>query len=508
MTFGLEKKEYSLKQIISDLTAQNNIRENLSNLRKEIKEESACEEAKELLSDKKELIEGFLESDDAKTRKNAALLIGDLKWDDSVDKLFDAYKNETTLFVKSAYLTAIANLKADKLLPDLRDKLEELQGMEVAEENMKHHQEELRALNKIIIKYEGITRHTAITSGQDMELLLVTNRNHREVVRRELENDLGIKTARVHPLGVMVQTDNLKKIFAVRSFRDMLFPIHTGGLLDSNPRKAAEQLWKSDLYKLLTDLHKEPAPFYYRIECRSGMDLDKRSGFSKKLASALDGLSGGMLINSASDYEVELRLIANREGRFFAAVKLYTIADHRFDYRKNAISASIHPSTAALLMEIARPYLKENAQIMDPFCGVGTMLIERDKKQAAREVYGTDIFGDAIEMARENTELAGRKYNYIHRDFFDFKHDYLFDEIVTNMPMRGKKTREEMESFYEEFFDKAKEILTDEGIIIMYTNEIGFVKKHLRLNQDYRLIQETCIQTKGDFYLLIMTLKR
>ena len=37
MTFGLEKKEYSLKQIISDLTAQNNIRENLSNLRKEIK---------------------------------------------------------------------------------------------------------------------------------------------------------------------------------------------------------------------------------------------------------------------------------------------------------------------------------------------------------------------------------------------------------------------------------------------------------------------------------------
>ena len=85
MTFGLEKKEYSLKQIIADLTAQNNIRENLSDLRKEIKEESACEEAKELLSDKKELIEGFLESGDAKTRKNAALLIGDLKWDDSVD---------------------------------------------------------------------------------------------------------------------------------------------------------------------------------------------------------------------------------------------------------------------------------------------------------------------------------------------------------------------------------------------------------------------------------------
>ena len=124
----------------------------------------------------------------------------------------------------------------------------------------------------------------------------MTNRNHREVVRRELENDLGIKTAKVHPLGVMVQTDNLKKIFAVRSFRDMLFPIHTGGLLDSNPRKAAEQLWKSDLYKLLTDLHKEPAPFYYRIECRSSMELDKRSDFARKIADTLDKLSKGKLV--------------------------------------------------------------------------------------------------------------------------------------------------------------------------------------------------------------------
>ena len=68
-------------------------------------------------------------------------------------------------------------------------------------------------------------------------------------------------------------------------------------------------------------------------------------------------------------------------------------------------------------MEIAKPYLKEDAQIMDPFCGVGTMLVERDRKVPAREVYGTDIFGDAIEMARVNTELAGRKFNYIHRDF-------------------------------------------------------------------------------------------
>lgn len=65
------------------------------------------------------------------------------------------------------------------------------------------------------------------------------------------------------------------------------------------------------------------------------------------------------------------------------------------------------------------------------------MLIERDIAQPAREKYGIDIFGPAIEGARENASLAGEKINFIHRDYFDFKHDYLFDEIITNMPVRG-----------------------------------------------------------------------
>lgn len=127
-------------------------------------------------------------------------------------------------------------------------------------------------------------------------------------------------------------------------------------------------------------------------------------------------------------------------------------------------------------MYLAKPYLKENAQILDPCCGVGTMLIERDILVPAREKYGIDIFGDAIDMARENAALAGEKINFIHRDYFDFKHDYKFDEIVTNMPVKGKKAKEDMDSFYARFFEKSKSLLAEDGIIIMYSNEVGFVK--------------------------------
>ncbi|MBP3676848.1 MAG: methyltransferase, partial [Agathobacter sp.] len=287
----------------------------------------------------------------------------------------------------------------------------------------------------------------------------------------------------------------------------MVFPLDIKEYLSDNPVEAAKAICESNIFELLNRLHKEEGEYYFRIECKSAMDLEKRSVFTRKLATELENLSKGQLVNSTSDYEVELRLIANKEGKFFPCLRLLTIKNNRFDYRKNAIAASIHPSTAALIMELAKDYLKEDAQIMDPFCGVGTMLIERNKKVPAREMYGTDIFGEAIAYARENTEAAGVRINYIHRDFMDFKHDYLFNEIVTNMPLRGAKTKQEMDAFYSAFFEKVPQHLTKDAVVIMYTNEIGFVKKQLRLHKEFSLLQETCMQPKTDFYLLILGYK-
>ena len=370
-------------------------------------------------------------------------------------------------------------------------------------ENKKHVEEEIRALRKIVIQSEGITRHVADIKGKKVKVILVTNRTQRETIRRTI--DCG--AASVHPLGVEVETDNLEQLMQLRTYREMVFPVNVDGYLSSNPVEAAKGLWNSNIMETLDNLHQEAGAYYFRIECKSAMDLEKRSTFTKKFASELESLSKGKLINSTSDYEVEIRLIANKDGLFIPVLRLLTIKNHRFDYRKNAIAASIHPSTAALIMELSKDYLKEDAQIMDPFCGVGTMLIERNKKVPAREMYGTDIFGEAIVFARENTQAADMRVNYIHRDFMDFKHEYLFDEIITNMPIRGQKTKQEMDQFYGEFFVKVKEHLTKDAVVIMYTNELGFVKKQLRLHKEFTLQQETCMQPKTDFYLLILGYK-
>lgn len=492
-----------MEKILNELVENKNIRANLSALRQMIKEADKKELLLEQVQKQENLFLSFLKQEDAKTRKNAALLLGDLTYQNALDALYEAYVSETTLFVKASYLQAMAELDVGDRLAVLKESLECLLKMEPEPENQKHVDEEIRALRKIIIQAEGISRHTPDIAGKKVKVLLLTNRSQRETIRRTI--DCG--EAEVHPLGVLVETEQLPKLMQLRTYRELVFPLQIAGYLTNNPLEVAKVIWDSKVIELLNSLHKETGEYYFRIECKSAMDLEKRSAFTRKLATELERLSQGMLVNSTSDYEVEIRLIANKEGLFFPCLRLLTIKNTRFDYRKNAIAASIHPSTAALIMELAKDYLKEDAQIMDPFCGVGTMLIERNKKVPAREMYGTDIYGEAIAFARENTEAAGMRINYIHRDFMDFKHDYLFNEIVTNMPLRGMKTKQEMDAFYGAFFEKAKTHLTRDAVIIMYTNEIGFVKKQLRLHKEFTLLQETCLQPKTDFNLLIMGYK-
>lgn len=492
-----------MKNILEELQKQQNIRTGLSELRQLAKDDTIREQLVSEVAKNEALFLSFLKNEDAKTRKNAALLFGDLNYQKAMEGLYEAYEKETTLFVRASYLQALAEIDATDKLESLKQCLDKLVKEEPLPENKKHVEEEIRALRKIIIRHEGITRHTADIIGKKVSVLLLTNRSQRETIRRTIT----CGEATIHPLGVLVETEHLAELMRLRTYREMVFPLNIQGFLPAEPLKCAKAIWESDVMDILKGLHRENGSFYFRIECKSAMTLEERSNFTRKLATELESFSKGELINSTSDYEVELRLIANKDGEFFPSLQLATIKSDRFAYRKNAIAASIHPSTAALIMEIASPYLKENAQIMDPFCGVGTMLVERDERVPAREMYGTDIFGEAIAFARENTELAGKHINFIHRDFMDFKHEYRFDEIVTNMPLRGKKTKQEMDDFYRDFFMKTKEILAKEAILVIYTNELGFVKKQLRLQKEYSLLQETCLQAKNDFYLLILGYK-
>ncbi|MEG0494831.1 MAG: methyltransferase domain-containing protein [Eubacterium sp.] len=115
---------------------------------------------------------------------------------------------------------------------------------------------------------------------------------------------------------------------------------------------------------------------------------------------------------------------------------------------------------------------------MDPFCGVGTMLIERQKAVAAKTAYGIDVMAETIEKARANTALADQTIHYINRDFFDFKHDYLFDEVITDMPFElGQKSEESIYALYLDFFAMVGRLLKPDAKMILYTHNKNYIQE-------------------------------
>lgn len=473
--------------IWKELKAEKNVRKNLIELRTWLKQEG--NQYAFFYHYEKEfsvLISMFTDSD-PKVRKNTAVIMGILKKQDFLEPLIQAYKNETTLFVRSAYLTAIKQLDYTKYKDYFSSHLEQLRRKKIEETEEKHISEEIRVLSDLVLDENTRKVHTFTGYCIPTELILLTNRNFKSVTLEQLTpfcDDIIEMNA-----GIKIKTNQLKEVERIRTYSDMLFLMPDCKVVELDPEKAAKKLSQSSMISFLTKLHSETIPFYFRVELKSNIALQKKGIFIKKFAMLLEQYTNCAFINTASAYEIEIRLIETKSGKLNVLFKLYTKKDNRFSYRKHAVAASIQPVNAALTMQLAKPYLKEKARVLDPFCGVGTMLIERQKCVKADTLYGIDKFGKAIDMARENTDLAGLIIHYVNRDYFDFTHEYLFDEIVTNMPMETPKvSKKELFLLYRQFFEKTIEQLADNGIVILYTHNREFTQKGIEGN--YELLKE------------------
>ena len=475
------------------------VRKNISELRKTIKEQGGKHALLYALGMDQDMFVPFLKHEDSKVRKNTALLLGDLARQEDLEPLFEAYMREEQRFVRSAYLTALKEFDYRDYIEPLKKRLEELSREEVTVETKKHIQEEMRGISDLIVMMEGVRSHKFVGMEEPSNLILLTNRNHIDVTKKQLEC---FKT-KAFGAGLMVKCDDLARILEVRTFEELLFMVDGMNTCEKEIEKAAKTIASSDLLHFLTIRHKGKAPFYFRIELKAKMDLDKKSAFTKKLAAEIEQRTNRQLINTTSNYEVELRLIENKEGNFNVLVKLYTLKDSRFNYRKEVLATSIKGVNAALTIALAKDYLKEGAQVLDPFCGVGTMLIERHKLVKANTMYGLDTFSEAIEKAKGNTQAARQIIHYVNRDFFDFTHEYLFDEVITNMPrVTNRKSQDEIFEIYQKFFKKVKQHLAEDGVIIMYSHNREWALQEAKVS-GFRLQETFEINKREGSYVLI-----
>lgn len=488
-------------EILEQIKNNKDVRQNLSKLRLMIKHDDLKKEFLLLIEKQYDILISLLQNTDAKTRKNTALLIGDLVLYECLDALFEAYKQEKQLFVKSSYLSAMKHFDIDIYIPELKERFQLLSNMEISTEQEKHIKEELHFLTELILSVEGMDSHRFIMQKRTYECALITNPSHSIITLDQLKN------CEVTPFanGLFVTTSDLESLLSIRTFKELLFVIPDLRICDNDAKSAGTKIAKSQLISFLSDCHDGSTPFYFRVEIRSPMPLDKKSAFAKKIAAQIEQQSNRQLVNSTSNYEIELRLVQTKEGSFYFFVKLLTLKDERFSYRQEVTSSSIKPVDAALLVELAKDYMIPNAQVLDPFCGVGTMLIERQKIVKGNTSYGIDILNSSIIKANINTTLAGQIIHFINKDFFDFTHDYLFDEIFTNMPFAmGHTMPEQIYTIYKRFFAKAKTLLTKKGHIIMLSHDYDYVYQ-LTKQMGFTILKEFVISEKKSTHLFVIS---
>ncbi len=393
--------------------------------------------------------------DDDKARKSAYKLIGQCAPDVCADKLFEALKRENTRFVRPSIILALGNTK---------DPERYLKNYVVEPGETKHMQAERDALKKALGK-------AAVPQQAPMKLRLPQWGTLTCMKPSALAAELEAKGIKFCP-SMLQDAFEVPSAYVgkLRCYEDALF--QAGKLGDYKAIAAALDAMGCKGQ-------------YYRIEA-GAVRPDKRRD-------AIMAVSKGLAVYGYTDnpsaYAFELRLL---KGYAYAK-----FADQRFDYRKTSIAASINPVTAASIMRLCEPYMRETADVLDPFCGSGTMLIERAHLKPAKSLVGVDISGQAIKAACTNRRASAIRIALIHGDILNYGAAQ-YDEIIANMPFGIRVSGHTSNvKLYEAFADKLLALLKDGGFAFLLTQEKKLLRDEIAKRQALHLIHEENFESGG-----------
>ena len=273
------------------------------------------------------------------------------------------------MYNMASYVEAIRKIDHTKYVEELKARFNELKKTPLTSDNKKHILEEMKQLKSIF----GTGKQEFIGYDLVNECILTTNRNYKDITAAALKNI----PHKDFTAGVIVKTDKLRQVLPIRTYDEILFIPDKVKSVTNDPVKAAEELVKGGIKGYIFDSQDDNIKVNFRTDLRL-KGKKENNDFVKKFSSELEALTNWELSNSVSDYALEIRLIEGTSGKLNVLIKFNILKDVRFTYRKDTIAAGIKPYLAATLMQLASPYLKGNTTVLDPFCGTGTLLAERE----------------------------------------------------------------------------------------------------------------------------------
>jgi len=159
-------------------------------------------------------------------------------------------------------------------------------------------------------------------------------------------------------------------------------------------------------------------------------------------------------------------------GELLVAVRLSDEHMRHRDYKIAHRPGSLRPSIAAAMAWLSEP--RDDDIVLDPFCGTGTVLIERAQMARYKNLIGSDRDPGAIRAAREN---IGPRYKPIelHEDW-DAGSLPLADDsvtkIVSNLPWGIKHgSHAANRRLYADWIAELNRVLASKGKMVLLTSE-------------------------------------
>ncbi len=483
------------------------IRERLSSDRGRAKEDAAY--AKELLTHQEELFL-YLSEEDAKTRKNAALLLGMLPWESEkkkeivAEKLYDHYEKEPVLYVRPSYLKALSQLETDlpeKISLGLKNRRIYILSHSFTEEEYKHISEEQRMLLRLTDRFNA---HEFTGIKKKVPLLLTVGKGHEKYLISDLvRRGVPAEDIRKTPFGIRVMTENLSPILSGRIYDKIYFivPIKKDSLLTFEDRKDA--IAGSLFLQMISDYLSGDGCVFFRVNVLlQNEDGDRKHKMINAFARTLEELYPDKIANAPGNYEVEVLFAERKDGTFGMYLWFARFKQNRFDYRLTKTSTSMAPTKAACMMEMCYPFLKKESNVLDPFCGSGTLLIERAKKTDFSKACGIDIFSEAVADAKKSCEAAEVEVQLLNKDYFEFEEKPVYDEIITEFPDLFQKDKEYRKKFISDFFKKSYEVSKKGSVWALLTNEKGLIKQQIKSEKGLYLLEEIAFGGYRSLYIL------
>jgi tRNA (guanine6-N2)-methyltransferase len=169
------------------------------------------------------------------------------------------------------------------------------------------------------------------------------------------------------------------------------------------------------------------------------------------------------------------------------------------EYRKCSQDSSLNPAIAYALNQLAG--LDEKDRILDPCCGTGTILIERQLLKPCISV-GVDINPKSLACAQENIKAAFSDNKIVqlkHGNIIEqkFPNGY-FTKIISNLPFGVHSgSRENNIKLYRFLADESHNWLRSDGKAVFFTQAKTLLKKSFEFSGHWDLIDEISLELGG-----------